>query len=495
MNYLFQLIFAILTISQAITVYPNLGSSKVQWEEQIWMDCKSEQLIVPTNCENNDQNWTECYEIPESGLCLKDKLKISKQSTYNLIFTFQNLSTQTPQILINDNKYEQKSYPNNQIVIKTNLDSQKINIKILGTNSKLQKFSLTTDCHLNCKECNADFQCTNCVDHFSMINYQCIPDSCFDTLSGLTTQSAYKANSLIDKQGMYQVTVDFDVNLGQCLIPKVYITQEIKSNSIRYVLPANQISLNNEKQLSLHLDQDQINQYCKIMVEDKTKIIRQCSLSIALTTAQIAQYNLLLLGDITTNLETSASISTTQIITIPEDGNIELEVINEITKGQVNNNLLTITQTIYNEDIKIDNVLLKQAYLEQNGQAYDSLDFMLSFIRDQQITYKFKIKQTNIQFDEQINLVLSSDLLASRRVLNQDRSQLKIQYKATNTIKFLPNELSQLNSNSNTNFKANYLIYGITIFLVLSLLITIAWHNKSKKNHYVIGEEVNQKNI
>ncbi|CAK56631.1 unnamed protein product (macronuclear) [Paramecium tetraurelia] len=493
MNYLLQLIFAILTISQAITVYPNLGSSKVQWEEQIWMDCKSEQLIVPTNCKNNDQNWIECYEIPESGLCLKDKLKISKQSTYNLIFTFQNLSTQTPQILINDSKQEQKSYPNNQIIIKTVLDQQKINIKILGTNSKLQKFALTTDCHLNCKECDANFECTNCIDHFSMINYQCIPDSCFDTLSGLTTQSAYKANSLIDKQGMYQVTVDFDVNLGQCLIPKVYIIQEIKSNKIEYVLASNQISLNSEKQLSFHLTQDQVTQYCKIMVQDKTKIIRQCSLSIALTTAQIAQYNLLLLGDITTNLETSASISTTQIITIPEDGNIQLEVTNEITKGQVNNDLLTITQAIYNEDLKIENVMLKEAYLEQNGQAYDSLDFMLSFVRDQKITYKFKIKKSDIKFDQQIDLVLSSDLLASRRVLTQDRSQLKIQYKATNSIKFLPNELSQMNSN--TDSKANYLIYGITIFLVLSLLITIVWHNKSKKNHYVIGEEVNQKNI
>jgi len=44
--------------------------------------------------------------------------------------------------------------------------------------------------------------------------------------------------------------------------------------------------------------------------------------------------------------------------------------------------------------------------------------------------------------------------------------------------------------NSNSNSKANYLIYGISIFLMLSLVITIVWHNKNKKKHYVIGEEV-----
>lgn len=56
-------------------------------------------------------------------------------------------------------------------MIKTVLDQSKINIKILGTNSQLQKFALTTDCYLNCKECDTNFECKTCIDNFSMINY------------------------------------------------------------------------------------------------------------------------------------------------------------------------------------------------------------------------------------------------------------------------------------------------------------------------------------
>ncbi|CAD8120841.1 unnamed protein product [Paramecium sonneborni] len=494
MNYTSQLIFAILTFSQAITIYPNLKSQNFQWEDQIWMDCKTEKLIVPTNCENNDQNWQECYEIPEQGLCLKNELKILQHSTYNLIFNFQNLNNKVPQIFLNDNNYEQKSFQNNKIVIQTILNQSNLNIKILGVGAKLQKFSLTSDCNLNCQQCNGNFECTQCFNDFSMINYQCIPDTCFETLGDLTTESAQNANSLIDQKGEFQVTVDFNVELGQCLVPKVYLINEIISNKIEFTLARNQIYLKSKKQLFFYLTLDQINEYCKIIVQNKEKNIRQCSLGVALTTAQITQYNLILLGEITTNLQTSSSISSTQVINIPENGKVQLEVSNEITNVQINEDVLTITQKIYNDDLKIDNINLREAYLVQNGQQYDSLDFLVSFVKGQLITYKFKIKETHIKFDQYIDLVLTSELIQQRRILTQDRSQLKIGYNAKNSIQFLPNELLQLNQNNNSTSTVKYQIYAITAILLLSLCATAVWYSRKEKKHFEVGEEITDKN-
>ncbi|CAD8106709.1 unnamed protein product [Paramecium sonneborni] len=485
-----QFIFAILTFSYAITIYPNPQSQIFQWEYQIWIDCKNQNLIIPTNCDNDDLNWKECYEIPEQGLCLKNKLKISTQQTYNLIFTFQNFSTNIPQILLNNNPQEQKSFQNNKIAIQTFLNYSNLDIQILGTAVKLQKLVLTSDCNLNCQECDENFECIKCFDNFSMINYQCLPDSCFQVLSNLTTQSALSANSMIVNQSAYQVTVDFNIELGQCLVPKIYLVNQIESNKIEFILETKQIQIKTQKQLNFQLTLNQINQYCKLIFQNKEKTIHQCSLGVALTNAQITYYNLIILGEVTTNLQTSSLFSSTQVINIPENGKVKLEVSNEITKVQINKDLISISQTIYNDNLKIDTVLINEAFFIQNGQQYDSLEFLASFVGKQQITYKFKIKEINMKFDQKMDLVLRSELIESKRILIKDRQQLRIEYYTKNLIQFLPNELSQSIKNQKSNLGVKGPIFAIAVILLVSLWVTIQWQNKKqKKQHHEIDEE------
>lgn len=35
----------------------------------------------------------------------------------------------------------------------------------------------------------------------------------------------------------YEVNIEFNVNLGNCIIPKVYLIKNINVNQIEYVLP------------------------------------------------------------------------------------------------------------------------------------------------------------------------------------------------------------------------------------------------------------------
>lgn len=64
-----QFIALLLFLSHADLIYPIKEGLEYQWHFDIWKNCVTNKVVEPKNCFNDENNWTECYEISNEGIC------------------------------------------------------------------------------------------------------------------------------------------------------------------------------------------------------------------------------------------------------------------------------------------------------------------------------------------------------------------------------------------------------------------------------------------
>lgn len=123
-------------------------------------------------------------------------------------------------------------------------------IKILGTNAQLSNLLITTECDYT------TIDCSECQEGEFLYNYICTSDSCFDQLSQVTTQMMVSSMGELDAENNYQLSVIFNVPIGDCLVPKIYLTKSLTDTTILSVLESNQLTVDNSKTLKFFLTFD-----------------------------------------------------------------------------------------------------------------------------------------------------------------------------------------------------------------------------------------------
>ncbi|CAD8106711.1 unnamed protein product [Paramecium sonneborni] len=479
----FFTLFSFIVYSLGDQIYPIKSNSETQLENNGWIDCSTQEEVIPQNCQGDDLLWLECYVVPQNGLCTKQNINTKTQDMLNYVFTFYKTTLQTCDIEINgQSKTEIMNQKDdlNKAMFKYSGDNVKIKIKNYGT--LFTGLTISKDCNPNCQRCLQSF-CDQCYDDsFYYYNYRCSKLFCEQQINKLNSKS------LLNSQGSYSDSVFtleflFNINLGDCLIPKVYYTYKIENSQIKYILQENQVFLKKDTSNTLiaQLPLKQIIENCQL-INTTTAFVYQCYIGIAITSELSTQYLAVTISQLTIEKGTESTLPYVQSLNIPSDENVSIGpvfLVSETLSLQTDSNLkqLTVLQTISDPEFSNFRIHYYEAYLIQNNKT---ITLNLQIEIQQTINTTFIFTWTDPLFDPsqsfsfQINSEAKPVLNNRRRRLDipLKRENLKVNYNAQNIQVYIPNTLI-----FDPSFKAGPLV-GILVgaFAIIAIIITVAYY-------------------
>ncbi|CAD8203173.1 unnamed protein product [Paramecium pentaurelia] len=479
------LITSTMYITYAEMIYPILNKAyKTQWEDNVWINCETKSDIQPKKCYEGELDWQECYEVPKEGICLANYITTTQQDLLQFNITFNtsaNNNTNQGQIVeieINKNSL-QLQLLNYSILEKVKIDSNIISLKILTSSLVLSDLSIYTPNHIT----HSQNELSVCLNEYSLFNYKCIPQSCFDQISNINSDTHISSISQIEQNTTnLLIKSTFKIPLIECLIPKIYLTKSIEDNTITTILSDEQVKLNENDNsiLEYYLTPEQF-QKC-YHFETQQAIVYQCFIGVAITINKKPQYLLMLISQIEVQKSTQTYTNSIQIFEMPTS-DTESTIVGPIiifsnasnSIIDTKNNLIETTQNILDpnyQDYQItflngtitQNLTIIPLKLEDERQNGSIKELILSY------------DNNNFNENQNYNISISSSLTLNqtRRLLGQRNiiPQMQIQNSFDGT------KVSQstvtFNVNQQSSLQGGYLALIFIAVILCSLFFIIA---------------------
>ncbi|CAD8084271.1 unnamed protein product [Paramecium sonneborni] len=486
------LILSLFTLSvKSNQIYPATDQLIIQLENDGWIDCENKNTIKATTCSGDDIEWLECYLIPENGLCSKQNIEINTGETVNFLFTFYQPTFNTYDIDINNNKNTGILQIYNDLGrAAIQLQSSNFSIKINQKGAYFTGLIISKECNPNCKLCDKGF-CIQCNDKHYLYNYICLSDNC--DLS-LINQNFITSTTGAIENGQYVVTLKYNFNLANCLIPKIYFTKGIKDSSIQMILDRNQIQYTLTSQipdsLKIYLPLNQVQTNCE-SITTTSAYVYQCYLGVALTNSKITQFMAILIGQISVERATQSVSQYTQALSIPDNSDVQVGpvfVVSETVSQNLNanQNKLTVVQTISDPELSNFQINYKEAYVIQNSESYNlTLDYFIQ--KGVATTFGFIWKTGLFDPYSEFQFIINSEAKPAmnqtrRRQLEAQfkREQLSVIYQVKDEKIFNINQKSNTNDNDEISDEIVFTIAISGILVVSGLIVLLSRFIKKK---------------